>query len=43
MDSFIEIYMQVIFCVFLFLIAVALFVMLFYLGKSFWNEIKEGL
>lgn len=43
MESFIEVYFQVLFCIFMFLITILLGMLVYWLGKTFWEEIKEGL
>lgn len=43
MESFFEVYFQVLFCIFMFIVTILLGVLVFWLGKLLWEEIKEGL
>ena len=43
MECFIEVYFQVLFCIFMFLITILLGMLVYWLRKTFWDEIKEGL
>jgi hypothetical protein len=43
MECFIEVYFQVLFCIFMFLVTILIGVLAFWLGKLLWEEIKEGL
>lgn len=43
MESFIEVYFQVLFAIFIFFITIVLGLLVFWLGKTLWKEIKEDL
>lgn len=43
MESFIEVYFQVLFVIFIFFITIVLGLLVFWLGKTLWKEIKEDL